>query len=44
MMARYVIDNKIIDINDLAGFNVAGYAFEKSVSTTDKLVFRRKQQ
>ncbi len=41
MMARYVITNRIDDIEGLKGFNMDGYKFEQSLSTGDKLVFVR---
>lgn len=44
LMARYIIDNKISNIKQLHDFNVAGYYYVAAESTTDKLVFRRKEQ
>lgn len=44
LMARYVIDNKITDIKQLKNFDTAGYVYTDAESTTDKLVFRRKEQ
>ncbi|HEU0230355.1 MAG TPA: peroxide stress protein YaaA [Burkholderiaceae bacterium] len=41
LMARFVIDHKIADPKRLRGFDAEGYAFAESVSTPDKLVFRR---
>lgn len=41
LMARYVIEHKINDPAKLHGFDSEGYAFEASMSTPDKLVFRR---
>lgn len=44
LMARFVIDNKITNIKDLCDFDTDGYSFAADVSTTNKLIFRRKQQ
>lgn len=41
LMARFVIEHKIADPARLRRFDAEGYAFEESVSTPDKLVFRR---
>lgn len=41
LMARYAIDHAITDPAKLQGFNSNGYAWEASVSTPDKMVFRR---
>ncbi len=41
LMARYAIDHKITDPKGLQAFNSAGYAWEASQSTPDRLVFRR---
>src|SRR5690606_16326317 len=41
LMARYVIDHKIRKPVDLHGFNSEGYVYEPTVSSDDKLVFRR---
>jgi cytoplasmic iron level regulating protein YaaA (DUF328/UPF0246 family) len=42
LMARYVIQHKIVDPEQLQGFKSEGYAYDAAVSTADKLVFRRK--
>lgn len=40
-MARYIIDNNIETLDDLKGFNVDGYAFTESMSTSTELMFTR---
>lgn len=41
LMTRYVIDNRVTDPADLAGFDTAGYRWVESLSHPDRLVFRR---
>jgi cytoplasmic iron level regulating protein YaaA (DUF328/UPF0246 family) len=41
-MARYAIQHKVAKPEGLQGFDLEGYAYDASVSTEDKLVFRRK--
>jgi cytoplasmic iron level regulating protein YaaA (DUF328/UPF0246 family) len=41
MMARYIIKNRINQVEDLKGFNYEGYAFDQAGSTVTKLVFTR---
>lgn len=41
LMARYVIDNRIKEVQHLQGFDGAGYIFSPDVSTPDTLYFRR---
>ena len=41
LMARYVIEHKIRDPAKLHGFDSEGYAYDPTVSTPEKLVFRR---
>lgn len=43
LMARYAIEHKIVHPEALREFDVEGYAYDASVSTDDKLVFRRRQ-
>ncbi|WP_427183833.1 peroxide stress protein YaaA [Bordetella bronchialis] len=43
LMARYAIQHKIATPEKLQAFDSEGYAYDASVSTADKLVFRRKQ-
>lgn len=41
MMVRYIIDNDLENVEDLKGFNSAGYAFDANLSTATELVFTR---
>lgn len=41
MMARYVIENRINEVEDLKGFSAEGYWFSERLSTEDKFVFTR---
>jgi len=41
MMVRYVIQNRIENVDDLKGFNEDGYWFNTGLSTEKKLVFTR---
>lgn len=41
-MARYVIQNRITDINDIKDFNIDGYSFRENMSEGDRLVFARR--
>ncbi len=41
MMANYIIKNKIEKVEDLKGFNEAGYCFNAAASTDNELVFLR---
>ena len=43
MMARYIIKNRVNQVDDLKGFDQSGYAFDPVESTDDKLVFKRVQ-
>ncbi|ALO47663.1 peroxide stress protein YaaA [Pseudohongiella spirulinae] len=43
MMAAWVIRNRIEDVQQLNGFDVAGYQYSASDSTEDKPVFLRRQ-
>ena len=42
-MARWIMDNQIDTHTDLRGFNIENYAFDKSASSEDLLVFTRQQ-
>lgn len=44
LMARYIVDHRIDEPEQLKGFNVDGYAFYPEASTGLKLVFRRPEQ
>ena len=43
MMARYILENRVEDIEELKKFNVAGYVFMPLESTDEKFVFHREQ-
>ena len=40
-MARYVVENALTSPDDIKGFNVGGYAYDKDASTSEKPVFMR---
>lgn len=42
LMARYAIDNKIVDVDDLKGFDYEGYSYSEELSEGDNWVFTRK--
>jgi uncharacterized protein len=42
MMVRFAVDNRVTKPEQLKDFATDGYVFEASVSSADKLVFRRK--
>ncbi|TVO38808.1 peroxide stress protein YaaA [Vibrio algivorus] len=44
MMARYIIENKIEDLDALKAFDTAGYYFVAAESTETELVFKREEQ
>ena len=41
LMTRYIIDNKINSIEGLKGFNLDGYVFTESISSSKELIFTR---
>ncbi len=43
LMSAYIIKNRLKNPEELKGFNIDGYKFYKSVSSTTNLVFQRKQ-
>lgn len=43
MMARYVIENKIKDIEGLKNFDVAGYKYDSFDKANNELIFKRKE-
>jgi len=43
LMARYIIENQITQLNDLKGFDVAGYQFSEEFSHGNDWVFTRNQ-
>ena len=44
LMARYVVENQIIDPADLKGFNLDGYKYVASESQPEKPLFRRPER
>ena len=42
LMLRYAIENKLVTVSKLRGFDAEGYQFEPAASEVDRLVFRRK--
>lgn len=44
LMARYIIDGEITQLNDLKSFNSAGYYFDAASSLKGELVFKRDEQ
>lgn len=44
MMARFIIKNRIKKIDDLKGFDTAGYSYDESQSSEKTLVFTRPEQ
>jgi cytoplasmic iron level regulating protein YaaA (DUF328/UPF0246 family) len=43
LMSRYVITNRVDEVEALRGFDAEGYAFAADASDADTLVFRRRQ-
>ena len=43
LMSRYVIQNRVDDVEGLKGFDAEGYAFAADASDADRLVFRRRE-
>ncbi len=41
LLSRYIIENKITEVEDLEGFNVAGYYFDASQSNEKEMMFLR---
>ena len=41
MMARYIIENKVTDIDSLKSFNYDGYVYHKDLSSERELIFSR---
>ena len=44
LMARYIIQNRIEKVADLAGFDLAGYRFSEKDSTPEQPVFLRRRE
>lgn len=43
LMARYIIENQITDVEKLKNFDVAGYQFSSEFSKGNDWVFTRKE-
>lgn len=43
LMVRYAVAQQLVSVKGLEGFDAEGYRFEPSVSSVDRLVFRRRQ-
>ena len=43
MMARYIIENRIDNVEDILSFNLDGYSYDSALSTESKPVFTRSQ-
>jgi cytoplasmic iron level regulating protein YaaA (DUF328/UPF0246 family) len=43
LMARYIVDQRVTDVEQLKKFNVEGYAFAAKESSENTWVFRRKE-
>ncbi len=43
LMARYAIEHELVQPDQLRAFDTEGYRWDKSASTAEKLVFRRKR-
>jgi hypothetical protein len=41
LMARYIIENQIENLEDLKGFSAEGYWYSEQFSTSEKIVFTR---
>ena len=41
LMTRFIVDNKITDVNDLKSFDYDGYIFHEELSTDKELIFTR---
>lgn len=44
LMARYIVDNQINDVDHIKNFDHQGYTFNSSLSGEDEWIFTRKQQ
>ena len=44
LMARYIIQNRITDVEGLKGFDLAGYHYSEAESSLNELVFKRAEQ
>ena len=41
LMTRYIMDNKITDVNELKSFDCDGYIFQENLSSNKELIFTR---
>ena len=41
-MVKYIIENKLTQVNDLKSFNLLGYKYSEEHSTFDKFIFIKK--
>jgi hypothetical protein len=41
LMARYAVQKRMTEVDELKRFNIDGYAFDQAASTNDRFVFRR---
>lgn len=41
VMSRWMIENRVVDIDDMRGFDAAGYVYDAEQSTHDNWIFRR---
>lgn len=44
LMARYILEQKVADVEQLRGFDYAGYCFNEAMSAGNELVFTREEQ
>ena len=44
LMARFAIEQRAQDVQQLEAFNAEGYALDRAASQPDRLVFRRARQ
>ena len=43
MMARYIIENELTEVEDIKAFNQSGYYYSAEQSTEDQWVFLREE-
>jgi len=43
-MARYILENRVADVDGLKAFDVDGYQFSEAQSSSTELVFLRNQE
>ena len=43
LMVRHAVENQLVSVEGLKGFDAEGYRFDAAASTQDKMVFRRAQ-